>query len=166
MNYDTDMQQYKEFAPTCFDSKGAFLPDRQNWYVLPVSQTRDSGPLDQSNFNEALNILGGERSNICEVHRFGLWGPGWFKIIIVNPKAGATMKKALNIECSLADYPVLNEEDCSEREWEHATEVWNNCYSLSEKIEICAEHGVSIFAARHEYIPYDDSGRIFEMLRD
>jgi hypothetical protein len=49
------MQEYKDFRPTAFDHKGAFLADNQNWLVIPVMQTRDSGPLDLSNFE--VNML-------------------------------------------------------------------------------------------------------------
>lgn len=80
------MQTYAEFRPTAFDRRGAFLDDdRRAWYVLPVTRTRDSGTFDQSNFETALRILGGE-SETCEVHRFGHWGPGWFEIILVHPE--------------------------------------------------------------------------------
>jgi hypothetical protein len=121
------MQKYSEFAPTGFDHKGAFLSDQQDWLVLPVSRNRDDGqPLTESNFETALEILGGERENICEVHRFGHWGPGWFEIIIINPRAGKTLKRAEGIENNLADYPVLNEEDFSQREYEAETEYIND----------------------------------------
>jgi len=152
MKYDTDMQQYKDFQPTGFDPKGYMLDDQQDWYVVPVSRTRDTGPFEESNFEAALEILGGERTNIVEVHRFGHWGPGWFEIIIVNPKAGKTMKKALSIEASLADYPVLDDEDFSRREWELMQETWMNM-SISERMEICVNTGHSIFSARRDAVP-------------
>jgi len=98
------------------------LDDRQDWLVLPVSQTRDSGELDQSNFAQALELLGGE-SETVEVHRFGHWGSGWFEIIIVRPYSKAH-PLALIIEERLADYPVLNEEDYSQREFDAASEFW------------------------------------------
>ncbi len=117
------MQTYAEFSPTGFDAKGAFLDDdRQDWLVLPVSQTRDSGPMAESNFQTALSIMGGE-SDTVEVHRFGHWGPGWFEIIIVDPKR---RKEADEIESSLENYPVLDDMDLSERESEQATEDWDN----------------------------------------
>jgi hypothetical protein len=82
------MQTYSQYRPTGFDSRGLGLPDRQDWLVLPVIQTRDSGPLEQSNFASALKAVGGE-SETVEVHRFGHWGPGWFEIIIVAPGSEA-----------------------------------------------------------------------------
>lgn len=154
MEYDTDMVKYEDFAPTTFDPKGYMLDNRGDWYVLPTAQTRDSGVLEKSNFETATKILGGERKHIVEIHRFGHWGPGWFEIIIVNPKAGKTTKKALGIECSLADYPVLDESDWSAKEWDAMQEAWEYA-SLEERMEICKDASTTIFAARHDYIPED-----------
>lgn len=119
------MKTYSKFKPTAFDRAGAFLRDQQDWLVVPVSQTRDSGPLDQSNFATALETLGGE-SKDCEVCRFGHWGPGWFEIIIINPASAKLVELAESIESSLANYPVLSDDDYSRREHEDYLESWNN----------------------------------------
>src|SRR5262245_18208188 len=121
---ETEMQTYSTYRPTIFDQAGAFLDDRQDWLVVPVGQTRDSGPFDLSNFAAALELLGGEGDD-CEVHRFGHWGPGWFEIIIVRPNSAAH-HAALNIEHRLEDYPLLDEEDFSRREWEDYESGWES----------------------------------------
>lgn len=118
------MERYGDFSPTQFDHH-IELDEREDWLVLPVSQTRDSGCLAQSNFYAALGIMGGESENV-EVHRFGHWGPGWFEIIIFNPADPELLRKAEDIERSLEDYPVLNEDDLSAREWEDMLESWDN----------------------------------------
>lgn len=123
------MEKYSEFRPTCFDSAGAFLDDRQDWLVCPVSRTRDSGPFNESNFEAALKILGGESEEV-EVHRFGHWGPGWFEIIIVAPGSEAA-KKAEEIEASLENYPVLDDEDLSRREYDGFLESWG-CWGAKD----------------------------------
>ena len=152
MKYDTDMVKYEKFAPTCFDHKGAYLPEKLDWYVLPVSRTRDSSVLEESNFDVATKILGGDRENVIEIHRFVHWGPGWFEIIIVNPKAGKTMRKAMGIESSLVDYPVLDDIDYSRREWEEMQETWMQM-GLAERIEVCCNTNNSKFAARRDAVP-------------
>ena len=152
MEYDTDMRRYSEFQPTGFDLKGYMLDDQQNWYVVPVSQGRDSGPFEKSNFAAAVEILGGERDDIMEIHRFNHWGPGWFEIIIVNPDDKNIMKLAMEIEASLAAYPILDDMDFSQREWDEMAGVWHQL-GLPERIEICCETGNSKFAARHDTIP-------------
>lgn len=119
------MQPYSKHRPTGFDPAGAFLPDRQHWLVAPVAQTRDSGPLDESNFAAFLEGLGGE-SETVEVHRFGHWGPGWYEIILIDPADTTKVKAAEDMEAALEDYPVLDEEDMSDREHEAAQESWNS----------------------------------------
>lgn len=114
---------YSRYAPTSFDIRGLSLPDRQDWLVLPVIQTRDSGPTEQSNFSAALAILGGE-SDTAEVHRFGHWGPGWIEIILIAP---SRQNDGEAIDARLADYPLLDEDDASRREWEDYTETWTSC---------------------------------------
>lgn len=133
------MKTYSEFRPSQFDSRGLGLDSRQHWLVAPVSQTRDSGPLDRSNFRVALASLGGE-SETVEVHRFGHWGPGWFEIIVIDPADEARIADAEGMEAALSDYPVLNEMDFSELEQEEANETWEHCYSPSERLEYIRDH--------------------------
>lgn len=119
------MQTYAEFTPTGFDRAGAFLPESmQSYLVLPCSINRDSDCLAQSNFAAALKMLGGE-SDMVQVHRFGHWACGWFEIILVNPFCDAAAI-AQDIEASLADYPVLDEEDMSAREYDAYTDAWHS----------------------------------------
>lgn len=80
----TTLQTYRDYKPTSYDSAGLSLPDRQDWLVAPVIQTRDSDCLEQSNFASLLGSIGGE-SDTVEVHSFNHWGPGWFEIILIDP---------------------------------------------------------------------------------
>jgi len=127
--------QYKDFAPTYFDHKGAFLPDRQEWYVCPVSITRDSDVLSESNFETAQKILDADKAEY-EVHRFGHWGPGWFEIILVHPDNLPSVEK---IEDALENYPALDEDDYCEREYEAASEAWES-YGFDEYISAIKKH--------------------------
>jgi len=156
-------QKYKEFSPTPLDKKGAFLPNRGEWLVVPVSRTRDTGPYSESNFEVALKMLGGE-SDTVEIHRFGHWGPGWFEIIIVDPKSGAT-KIVQEIENSLDVYPILDESDWSDREMRAVCEYWENM-DICDRIELCKKARISIFASKYNYFPFDSDpdGRLYEKL--
>jgi hypothetical protein len=125
-DHGLDLPRYADWAPTGFDTPGLNRydlncdgDDRSDWRVLPVMQTRDSGPLELSNFAAALEALGGEGPAV-EVHRFGHWGPGWYEIIIVDPEDETVVEVAGGIACRLKDYPLLDEEDCSRREYEAA----------------------------------------------
>ena len=109
------MQLYKDYAPAIGDRKGLGLPDRQNWLVL-LGKNRDSSLLDKSNFDVALETLGGESDDV-EVCRFGHWLCGWIEIVIVNPESNAA-KIAGDIESRLEDSSVLDEDDWKTREYE------------------------------------------------
>ena len=158
------MQLYKDFSPTGFDSKGSFLEDRGEWLVVPVGQTRDSGPLEQSNFEQSWEaIQQQDDGESCERHRFGHWGPGWFEIIIVRP-GSLCAKEAEHIEASLSDYPVLDEEDFSRREWEAAEEAWQN-FSTRDRVRAIQRYGDGgVFAARRDELPNDPTGSLLQYL--
>jgi hypothetical protein len=136
------METYKEFRPTQFDSTGLGLIDQQNWLVAPVSQTRDSGPLDRANFDATLRALGGE-SETVEVHRFGHWGPGWFEIILIDPADEARVKECQEIEDALSDYPVVDESLYSEYEHEECASTWEKCFDAADRLAYFRRHSYS-----------------------
>jgi len=131
------MIEYKDFAPTPFDHKGLYLEDRQDWLVANVSHTRDSHNMDESNFQAYLNELGGESDSV-EVHRFGHWGPGWFEIILIDPKAKGLVAIAEQLDERLANYPILDEDDYYTREFDAINEAWQS-WGISELEEIATE---------------------------
>jgi len=159
------MQTYREFRPTGFDAAGLGA-DRLGigeWYVIPAARNRDSGPLEESNFQTALQAVGGEGADV-QVHRFGHWACGWFEIVIVRP-ATAAAERAAELEARLEDYPVLDEEDYSRREYERAAEYWVGM-GIRERAEWCARYDVSIFAARRGEIPDDPRGELISALAE
>lgn len=119
------MRRYKDWAPTQFDPKGLNADrgdvDLSEWFVMGVMRTRDSGILEQSNFEAALKTLGGESDDV-QVHNFGHWGPGWFEIILINPERDDLVKKAEEFLCALSEYPVADDDDFSRREYEATIE--------------------------------------------
>ena len=118
------MQQYKDYAPTAYDSRGLMSEEvGADNLVLPVIQTRDSMALEQSNFRTALSMLGGE-SEAVTVHQFNHWAHGWYEIIVVDHTSVHHVAIAQEIETSIEDYPVLSEDDLIAVEVSIATE-WN-----------------------------------------
>jgi hypothetical protein len=152
------MQTYKEYAPTQFDSKGLGLDDRQDWFVAPVSQTRDSEVLSRVNFKSALESLGGE-SETVEVHRFGHWGPGWFEIILVHPSRESEVAE---LESTLEDYPVLDDSALSEAENNEYYENWTQHGAASDFAkDLKREFGLSDTVS--DWLTYDcDRDRLLE----
>ena len=147
-------------GPTIFDNADNYEgKDLSSLLVVPVSRARDSGPLDESNFEEALRLLGGESATV-QVHRFGHWACGWYELLLVDPADAVAVKVGGEIESRLEDYPVLDEEDFSQREWNEAEESWG-FLSLADRIDLCNRVGVSIFAARRQEMP----GEAWEELR-
>lgn len=116
--------KYSEFKPSQFDNH-IYIEDREDWLVAPVMMTRDTAaPVALSNWSVIQRELGEESEETYEVHRFNHWAIGWLEIILVHPD----LEDKLNeIEGALADYPVLNEDDLSEKETEAQTEAWDNC---------------------------------------
>jgi hypothetical protein len=113
---------FKDYRPTQFDAAGMGAEGQEDWLVLPVIRTRDSGPREESNFHAALKDAT-DNSVEHDTHRFGHWGPGWFEIIVIAPAHrawGESLAKAL------ADYPVLDEADLGEREHEDACAGWES----------------------------------------
>lgn len=129
ISIETQMVQYKNWAPTPFDSRGAFLEKHQDWFVFPILRTRDTEdcPRTASNWEAALWALkeSDETKENIEVHRFGHWGPGWIEIILIAPNPNV-VSKANELIKNLEEYPILDEEDMSMKEWSAAEECWEN----------------------------------------
>jgi hypothetical protein len=94
------------------------------------------------------------------IERFGHWAVGWVEYLLVKPgtEAEAVAEKLL---ARLEDYPILDEMHFSQLEWDEATDYWVSL-PLAERVELCERYDVSIFAARHDYIP--DSTALYEHL--
>ena len=136
--------------------------DWPEWFVF-LGQDRESDALTRSNFECGLARLGGE-SDTVRVVREKHWAVGWVEWIAVHESDAARLKAADDMLAALYAYPVLDEDHFSDLEWEEAAQYWRSL-TLAERVNLCREAGVSIFAARRDYTPADDSGYIHETLR-
>lgn len=150
--------------PSGWDSESNYLGEPlENFSQLFVVMTRnrDSGLLTNHNWDVALGELRGESENVV-IHRFGHWAYGWWEALCVTPEKQAEGQAIVD---RLEDYPLLDEGGFSEKEWEAANKYWDEL-SLPERVELCQQAGVSVFAARHSGIPSeDDSGYIYDHCR-
>lgn len=138
---------------------GEVWPD----YFVFLGQHRDSDTLARSNFISGLAFIGGETETVIVV-RENHWAVGWVEWIAIHASDDDALEKADGIVAALSDYPVVSEDHFSEMEWDEAADYWEKCH-IKHRIEYCKEAGLSIFAARHDYLPHDPSGRLFEALR-
>ena len=126
-------------SPTGWDGPENFLGTlpEPGWGLL-LTRTRDADVLTQSNWEGALAELGGESDDV-EVIRIGHWACGWIEFLGVR-EGTDVYERAVEIRNALLDYPVLDEEDFSQREWDEAQRVWADCYRVQDRIRYIREH--------------------------
>lgn len=126
-------------------------------YVL-YSMHRDSSILEQSNYDCYKKL-------VPQAYEFeaGHWAVGWVKYLMLDKGASKeVIAKCEEINNDLADYPVINEDDYSERLYNAIYDLWDKS-SMSDRIDYCHEAGVPIFAARHNDFIQDD--RLYEYIQ-
>lgn len=114
------------------DSWRNYSGDRMETKLVVVTRTRDSELLAESNFDAALERLGGEGKGV-EVVRQNHWGCGWLEHVMVDVSAKAKAKIAFEIHKELADYPVLDDSAYSDLQYERFREFAEN-----HKVELAA----------------------------
>ena len=141
------------------DYFGADWPE----YFVFLGQHRDSDSVERSNFIVGLESLGGESETVIVV-RERHWAVGWVEWIGIHESDEARITEADEILCALSGYPVLSDDHWSELEWNEACFQWESM-PIKYRVELCRDAGISIFAARRDYLPSDDTGFILEYLR-
>ena len=91
------------------------------------------------------------------------WAVGWVQYLMIRHDAPEVLIEAADeMYNALRDYPILDEEDYSERQDNAIYKYWQDC-SIKERIEYCKESGDSIFAARRDnHIPEDVYSSLYE----
>jgi len=92
---------------------------RPDWLVGPCGRTRDSDPIEESNFQAALARLNevDPDGTDYETLRWAHWACGWVEEIVTRPGSQAA-EHAASMRAQLADYPVLDESLMSQIEAE------------------------------------------------
>lgn len=126
--------------PDCYC--GETWPD---YFRAPVAIHRDSDCLTESNWHAQLAALGGEQTAeddtplVCIV-RESHWAVGWVEWLAIHETAGDALRIADNLAEKLDSYPVLDEDDWSEREQTAANNLWRDCYTPKERVRYIREH--------------------------
>lgn len=123
---------------------GASWPD---YYGCGFGQSRDSDELEQSNFAQVLRELAklppfvysapdcDNEIESRQVVRESHWAVGWVEWIAIHEADTAALELCDRLRERYENYPVLNEEDFSERETESANIIWKDCYNQRERVE-------------------------------
>lgn len=149
-----DLPRFGAWRPTQFDQPGLGSDGQEDWRVLPVSRNRDSGPLAESNFAVAQRILDDAGAEY-ECHRFGHWGPGWFEILVIKPDT-VGLTAAGSIVAALDCYPVLDDDDHSEREMSAVQANWEGWQESDFMRHIEAQVSERAYEIIDEYAPLGD----------
>lgn len=152
-------------GPTAFDSAANYAgADLSAYFVAPVSITRDSQTLERSNWEVVTDNLeklsDHEETGPVSV---GHWACGWYELFLIHESDTQALQAADEWAAHLAGYPVADDEHYSQLEWNAVAGYWERC-GMRERIEALARFDCSIFAARRDEIPQDDSGALFQYL--
>lgn len=127
----------KELAAHGKECDGSWMTrrnSRHDWYELttPISRNgRGGDALDDSNFYTAERIIDAA-SPWGTTYRSDLWPGGTIETLVIRADDAAALKEITSIVNALEGYPVLDESDYSEREWEenhNSDMLWRECYA-------------------------------------
>lgn len=155
LNSNATLESYRWEGP---DSYAGYNPEGE--YCL-ISRHRDSDCLSDSNyycFKNDLEKLAKKLNCPESIYEWsaGHWACGFVEYIMLKESAPQELKDfaAEKLE-ELEQYPVYDESDYSEREWNRASEVWRDCYTVRDRVELIKKYApdCSIFASRRDSLP-------------
>ena len=161
------LERWSADGPTGFDSAANYVgADLSDFYVAPVSVTRDSGLLERSNWEVVTKHLSEvATSEASGAACLGHWACGHYELFLIHRDDAPALEAADEWACALESYPVADESHFSEMEWDAVAEYWDRA-SLRERIEALARCDLSIFAARRDEFPSDPTGSFFSYLSE
>jgi hypothetical protein len=124
-------------------------PDYAEYFVF-LQQNRDSYALTRSNFRSGLKALGESETVLVERHSH--WAVGWVEFIFIHQDDTERLAIAEEILERMEDYPVVDEMDYSDEEFNEACETWD-FLSVRDRVELLQKHNLGIFAARRSELP-------------
>lgn len=100
-----------------------YLPENDDaggpseWGVGPVGRHRDSEAFDVSNYEYAKRAINADDDDTCVTRRFGHFAVGWVEEIYFLVGSDAA-RIAYELAQRLDGYPLLDEDDAFQREYE------------------------------------------------
>ena len=124
------------------------VEDPEAFAHVSLGMSRDASALEQSNHRTAVRMLEATDPDGKDwsAQNQGHWAVGWIEVFVIrclDAKTGEPTPAWLlwtEIQCSLDDYPILDEEDHSELEQEESNAVWQNCYSNRSRVAYIRQH--------------------------
>lgn len=129
-----------------------YIGEEYSEYFTGPARSRDSQALEESNFESALKLLGGEGASVI-VARSGHWACGWVEQILVHRRARRKVCVLAQIRRDLEDYPILDEGDHYERQSEALREYVADVYGWMDE----AQQRAFIDAIGNEGLDYTDA---------
>lgn len=173
------MSEYRDMVPELIEQcltrprSFAMFDDSREWFrpggwgFSPIGTHRDAGTLERSNWIVVSGYLLGRFPECFAVIPTSHWAVGWFDHLAVDTSNEPAMLALAEWVANLADYPVADESHWSELEFTEACDAWENM-SVAERVDMIQRHcrGASIFAARRDELPNDDSGDLIRCLTE
>lgn len=135
---------------SAFDSAANYAgADFSEFYLAPIHRTRDTADaLTLSNFR----VIAAELERLADhdetgVVSIGHWACGWYEIFLIHEIDTAALERADEWAATLSCYPVADESDWSELEYEQEIEAWDS-YG-------CREWRDALVTALETYAPED-----------
>jgi hypothetical protein len=169
------MNAIEHLQETIWETPGSYFGHNPVGHYCVASQNRDSDSVTRSNYACILRDLeklalehdAADRDEpSVYTFRASHWACGWIEyVIVLNDAPEAVLEAAGEAICALADYPVYDDEHHSELELTEAADYWARL-DVRERAELIRDTqcGASIFAARRDELPTDDSGALLERL--
>lgn len=129
----SQLRAHESACDSVFWSRHDSHEDRALWLVTPVSHgNREESARDDSNYEVAEEILTAA-SSFGEIStRYDAWPGGVIETLLVRADDALALRELDRIIGALADYPILDDERCSEMEWDRAHPSDHECYSEDE----------------------------------
>lgn len=96
-------------------------------WLVAMGRHRDSDLLTNSNWDVFIAML--DKLDIEDAYTIeseSHWAVGWVEHILINPQCQPAIDLADDVQRKLDDYPILDEDHHSEREWEDHLQNWES----------------------------------------
>lgn len=126
------------------------------------SHNRDSDLLQESNWDSMVKEMTRRNSRSIEIMYCNHDLCGWVEYLMINTNHKKAMYRLFGLLKQLEDYPVLDEEDWSRREWEQAQEAYDNwaSYDVARLVQMN-----DILALLNDYGDYDPTPEQEEVIK-